>query len=385
MDHRPSTSSGHRKYFDRLAADWDRMATGETLASLAEIVSGLGIALGSVVLDMGTGTGVLLPMLTEAVGERGRVLALDISGQMLRRARAKAHRGRVDYLQADAGALPLKEASLDLIVCNACFPHLPDRPRALAEMARSLRPGGRLVICHTIGREAINRLHRSLGGMVKDDMLPSGEELRGMMAEAGFVDIEVEDSPDRYLATACRPPHGAALSQCWPERRGEPVEPHIEVSEGAVLSLSKDGAGRVGSDLELARRLLGEGGLAFVLAKEGRVLASSKEEGVRPFFEVVASTGGELKGAVLADRVVGRAVALLCLYAGIAAVSTPLASEPALRMLEPAIKTHADRVVPHILNRAGTGLCPFEALTAAIDTPEEAIVALRRFFERAGR
>ena len=133
-------------------------------------------------------------------------------------------------------------------------------------------------------------------------------------------------------------------------------------------------------DLEMARRTLEEGGLAFAIVKEGRLVASSAAPGVRPFFEVVAGGGAALGGAALADRVVGRAVALLCLYAGIAAVHTPLASEPAMRALE-ALEVHAEQVVPHILNRTGTDLCPFEALTATIETPKEAFAALRRFFE----
>jgi len=364
----------HRQHFDRRAATWDRMATDETLASLGQIVAGLGIAPGSVVLDMGTGTGVLLPMLAEAVGEGGLVLALDISGEMLRRARVKASPGPTDYLQADGAALPLREASLDLIVCNACFPHLPDKHRAAVEMARALRPGGRLVICHTSGRQVINRLHRSLGGVVKDDMLPSGQELRRMMAEAGFVDIEVQDEPDRFVAIALRPAQVAALSLRCPSLEGRCPE-HVEGSKGG----DKDE-----SDLDLVRQLLMDKGLAFVVVKGGRVIASSKEEGVGPFFRAVATKRDELKGAALADKVVGRAVVLLSLYAGIAAIYTPLASEPALKVLKGAIAINADRVVPRILNKDGTGLCPFEALTAAIDAPEEAFATLRSFFSRSG-
>ena len=138
----------------------------------------------------------------------------------------------------------------------------------------------------------------------------------------------------------------------------------------------------VNYDLEVARRTLEEERLTFAIVKEGRLLASSAEPGVRPFFDAVAAPGAALDGAAAADRVVGRAVALLCLYADIVAVYTPLASEPAMRALE-AVEVHAEQVVPHILNSTATGLCPFESLTAAIETPDEAFAAIRRFFESA--
>ena len=194
----------HRHYFDRVAANWDGIATAETLSRLGQIIAELDIPAGSAVLDAGTGTGVCIPFLLRAVGEEGRVLALDISGEMVRLARSKGFQGDVHFIQASVAAVPLKKGSLNLVVCNSCFPHFPDKLRALAELARALRRGGRLLICHTASRQAINSMHQGIGGLVKHDMIPPADVVRRMMAEAGLGDIVLRDEPDRYIAMGCK-------------------------------------------------------------------------------------------------------------------------------------------------------------------------------------
>jgi len=189
----------HREYFDQIAAEWDRLLEEETLARLREIVAGLEIEPGARVLDVGTGTGVLLPLLLE---KGGRVVALDLSWEMLKRARAKSY--PVAYVQGDAQNLPLPDGAFDWVICNAVFPHFPDKLRALREIRRVLKDGGRLVICHTASREAINEIHRSIGGVVANDTIPPEGEMRRLFSEAGLDESVVRDEPDRYLALACR-------------------------------------------------------------------------------------------------------------------------------------------------------------------------------------
>lgn len=234
----------HREYFDRLAAEWDELLGGEILARLKEIVAGLEIEPGSRVLDLGCGTGVLFPMLLERVvtnglapemprngascetirkvthplatldnkptsmlkGERmeqeGHIVGLDISGEMLRRARVKGY--PVECVQGDAESLPLSDETFDWVICNAVFPHFLGKLRALSEIRRVLREGGWLIICHTESRQAINELHRSIGGVVAHDTIPPDEEVQWMLQEAGLDKAVVRNEPDRYLVLACR-------------------------------------------------------------------------------------------------------------------------------------------------------------------------------------
>lgn len=194
-----------RQYFNEKAHIWDQLIEPETRERLAEIIRDLAIKPGSRVLDVGTGTGVLLPFLVEAVGPTGSIVALDIAEEMLARARAKNGDRNIEYVLGDITCTPFQEATFDEIICNSCFPHVRDKSGAVSEMARILKPGGRVVICHTKSREAVNELHRSLGGVVANDLLPEDGEMRKLFEESGFVQISITNAPERYLVTARKP------------------------------------------------------------------------------------------------------------------------------------------------------------------------------------
>lgn len=112
----------------------------------AEMVSRFpGAPGGRVVLDLGCGPGV--SALAFADGCPGdRIVGLDIAPAMLRRARDHDKGRRCDWLLGDAHRLPVADASVDVVTGHSFLYLLPDRPRALAEIRRVLRPGGRLVL-----------------------------------------------------------------------------------------------------------------------------------------------------------------------------------------------------------------------------------------------
>jgi len=191
-----------QEYFDQLAPTWDKELSRERLKCLGNIVKELGIKPGYYVLDIGSGTGVLLPFLIAELGDEGKIIALDFSAEMLIKAKAKNFQPIVGFAQADVLAIPLADDSLDLALCNSVFPHFNDKARALKEIARVLKNGGRLAICHTMSRETINRLHQSIGGIVADNLLPDESQLRGLIKQAGLKITYFEDSPERYLVIA---------------------------------------------------------------------------------------------------------------------------------------------------------------------------------------
>ncbi len=193
-----------RGYFNQRAAIWDESVAEKDIAKLERMARRLNIKPGSIVLDVGTGTGVFLPFLRKEIGGGGRIIALDFAEEMLRNARAKGFDGNIDYLHADVTNIPLCSNIIDAIVCYSSFPHFQDKPKALAEMKRVIKGGGRLLICHTSSRASINEIHRQTP-TVKKDTIPDEDDMRLLLSAAGFTEVKIDDNSDSYLASAEKP------------------------------------------------------------------------------------------------------------------------------------------------------------------------------------
>ena len=89
-----------KTYFNGKAAIWDDIAAEKDNSKLKQMAARLDIRPGSVVLDVGTGTGVFLPFLLQSIGVNGKILAVDIAEEMLRKAKEKSFNGTVAYLNA---------------------------------------------------------------------------------------------------------------------------------------------------------------------------------------------------------------------------------------------------------------------------------------------
>lgn len=131
--------------------------------------------------------------------------------------------------------------------------------------------------------------------------------------------------------------------------------------------------------LAQARRALERDGVTFaaVLA-DGRLIVSEKK-GIAPMMELLEQEEGMLAGAVVADRVIGRAAAFLLEKGRAAAVYAGVISTHARNVLEKSgIPFSFGKEVPYIINRAGTGMCPMEACVLELADAEAAYEALKR-------
>lgn len=193
-----------RSFFDRMAKQWDDFGDAEDLhRRLKPLVAKFNIPDGGIVLDVGTGTGILHPWLMAAVGTSGRVLAFDLSGSMLEKAIIKSASRNLICFQADVTAIPLPEQTCDCVVCFAAFPHFYDKQQALREMARVTKNGGRVLIAHLMSRHQIARHHHG-SPEVAGHCLPTDREMERLFSAAGLEIVTIQDKPGLYFARGDR-------------------------------------------------------------------------------------------------------------------------------------------------------------------------------------
>lgn len=137
--------SASKPYFDRVASDWDRLRQSFFSGAVREkAYAAADVRPGQLAIDVGAGTGYM----TEGLVERGvRVIAVEQSEAMIEQMRIKfGANAPVDYRRGDAAKIPLGGAAADHVFANMYLHHAESPPEAIREMARLLRPGGRLIV-----------------------------------------------------------------------------------------------------------------------------------------------------------------------------------------------------------------------------------------------
>ncbi len=126
--------------------------------------------------------------------------------------------------------------------------------------------------------------------------------------------------------------------------------------------------------------ILHDGGHSLVVANG--YIRTFDGRGVADLYRLLENDYGFLNGASVADKVVGKAAASMMVLAKVKEVYAEVISLPALDLLRSnGISVIYEKVVPHIINRTGTGLCPLEARCMMCMTPEECFVVIRVFME----
>ncbi|MFH7598517.1 methyltransferase domain-containing protein [Streptomyces racemochromogenes] len=191
-----------QEFFGARADAWDEKFP-EDGPAFATAVSACGIGPGDRVLDAGCGTGRALTPLRAAVGPSGTVLGVDLTAPMLAAARRAGRGADGTLLRADVARLPLRDGVLDAVFAAGLVAHLPDPAANLGELARVVRPGGRLALFHPIGRAALAARH---GRELTPDDLRAEHNLGPLLAGSGWEMTSYADEDARFLVLAVRRP-----------------------------------------------------------------------------------------------------------------------------------------------------------------------------------
>lgn len=179
-----------QQYFSNVATQWDELRSGFfTEAMRDDAIARAGLPPDAVVADVGTGTGFVLQGLLPFAG---RLVGFDASPEMLQVAADNlVHANtRVELRVADGAALPAEDETFDAVFANMYLHHTPDPAQAVAEMARILKPGGRLVITDLDSHDQ---------AWMQEEMADrwlgfAREDLRRWFSAVGLQEISIEDA-----------------------------------------------------------------------------------------------------------------------------------------------------------------------------------------------
>ncbi|UAL08078.1 MAG: class I SAM-dependent methyltransferase [Candidatus Methanogranum gryphiswaldense] len=194
-----NTNPKQREFFNEHAAHWDNISIHD-IQKVRRIVSLLELSGNERILDIGTGTGIMIPFYEENL-RSGSILAIDYSENMIKQAMMKypeTIHNMVRYKVVDIYDMEMDE-KFDDIVCYSCFPHFPYQERAIRILASYLEKDGKLMIAHSSSKKHINEVHRSGGEVISNDFLPKIEDLRDMIINAGLKPIFEQDDEDFYI------------------------------------------------------------------------------------------------------------------------------------------------------------------------------------------
>jgi SAM-dependent methyltransferase len=160
-----------------------------------------GLKAGEIVVDLGAGGGFDCFLAAHEVGHNGHVIGVDMTPDMISKARANADKGRyknVEFRLGEIEHLPIADATANVIISNCVINLSPNKPQVFREAFRVLKPGGRLAISDVVATVELPEEMRNDAGLIAGCMGNASlvEHLEKMMSAAGFEQVLIQPKDD---------------------------------------------------------------------------------------------------------------------------------------------------------------------------------------------
>ncbi|WP_409069292.1 class I SAM-dependent DNA methyltransferase [Clostridium sp. FAM 1755] len=186
-----------REFFNNLAEKWDSMCS-HPKEKIEYILSKVDLKEGNRILDIGSGTGVLIPYLENKISNSGNIAALDIAENMLKVSKEKNKYSNLEFIVGDFLEYESKK-TFNCITAYSCYPHFKDKDRLADRAYDLLEEDGKLVIAHSESKEKINSRHKDVDHKIKSHILPNIKYTAELMEKHNFKTIYVEDNEEFYI------------------------------------------------------------------------------------------------------------------------------------------------------------------------------------------
>ena len=184
------------EFFDKVKDIFTKPLPLEIQSNLKRIVKLASLKPGEIILDVGAGTGVLIPYFLPYKPKK--IIACDLSPKML--ANLKTKFPQVETYLMDVKDLPLPDNSINVAFLNAVWPNIGDKPAALKTLKKILKPHGRMIISHPEGKEFVDKLSQAMPFPL--DPLPNKISLKRLLKKYGFILQIYIDEPKLYFILA---------------------------------------------------------------------------------------------------------------------------------------------------------------------------------------
>lgn len=185
----------NKEFFNSIASEWDDKYGHHDANKVKKIIEMSNIKKGSSILDVATGTGVLISYLLET--SPSKITAVDISDKMIEIAKKKYENSKVEFVVQDV--MDFSRGSYDYVFVYSAYPHFKDKKALFKHLYSLINDGGKLIIAHSESRDKINEVHRH-SNTVCNDILPEIHETYKVMSEYFNVENSIDNDEMYYIS-----------------------------------------------------------------------------------------------------------------------------------------------------------------------------------------